>query len=221
LKYGYARFAPTDSEERRQNQLELLEAAEADEMIVEELPGTTRRKPILESLVGNVFEVDNWRQEYAPPERVVGRLKAGDEVVTADLSRIGNNIGAARRVIDEILHAGAAIHLVEAKIRIKSSKESAYRMLKAASDAEWRLHGERTALGFSVKKARGQKFGRPEALSKRQVKEVYKLADSGLTQKEVRDAMRRKYPDLDKPRGGLSQPTISRLLQKRARAAKT
>lgn len=219
MKYGYARLSPNEDEKKHAHQMELLEKASVDELVVEELPGKSRRKELLECLVGNIYEVDNWWLNYAAPERVEGKLKPGDWLAIMDLSRIGNNIGAARKIVDEVLNAGAAVHLLESGLKIKSTGEAAYKMLKAASDAEWRLRGERTAQGIKSGKKRGRRYGRPEILSKAQEKEVFKLIDKGMTQSDVKRFMRQKYPELDKEVRGFSQPTISRLLGKRKQQA--
>lgn len=215
MRYGYACLSPFEKKDAHAAQLEALENAGVDEIVTENEPLKARIRPLLLSLVGNVNDVDNWWLKYAPPPRVEGRLKEGDVLIVTDLSRLGYNAGAFGKVIDEVLHVGASLHVLDGNVKIKSTRELAYRILKTAAAAEWKVQGDSTRGGHIQARKRGHVFGRPPVLTKKQENEVFKLIDGGMSQSDVKRHMRRKYPELDQEERGFSQPTISRMLKRR------
>jgi DNA invertase Pin-like site-specific DNA recombinase len=215
LKYGYACLSPHESAEDQHTQLVKLEDAEIDRAVIDKVALKSRVRPELRTLVGNTYQVDNWRLKYPAPDRIIGRLNKDDVLVVTDLSRLGFNAAAFGRVIDEVLDVGASVQILDDRITIKSTRDLAYRVLKAATDAEWRVQGDSTRGGHIEGRKRGRRKGRFPILNPGQEKEVFKLIDGGMSQMDVMRHMRRKYPDLDRKERGFSQPTISRMLKRR------
>lgn len=215
MRYGYACLSPHESEEAKAAQLAALEDAGVAELITDEEPLKARIRKNLLSLIGNTFHVDNWKLKYPPPARVIGKLNKDDTLVVTDLSRLGFNAAAFGRAIDEILSVGASLQILDDKLTIKNTRELAYRVLKAAVAAEWRVQGDSTRGGHIEGRKRGRRKGRFPILDKKQEAEVFKLIDGGMSQMDVMRHMRRKYPDLDRKERGFSQPTISRMLKRR------
>ncbi|MHA6643619.1 recombinase family protein [Mesorhizobium sp. A623] len=213
LIYGYACLSPFEKTDAHAAQMEAL--SDTNEIVSEREPLKARIRPALLSLVGNVKDVDNWWLKYPAPERVVGRLQEGDVLVVTDLARLGYNAGAFGKVIEEVLHVGASVHVLEDNLKIKSTRETAYRILRASAAAEWKVQGDSTRGGHLEGRKRGHVFGRPPILTKRQENEVFKLIDGGMSQTDVKKHMRTKYPELDQDERGFSQPTISRMLKRR------
>lgn len=214
MRYGYACLSPHESDHEHDAQLAKLEDAEVDQVILEKAALKARVRPELLALVGNTHQVDNWKLKYPAPDRVIGKLNKGDVLVIEDLSRIGYAAAMFGRVIDEVLDVGASIQILDDKLTIKSTKEVAYRALRAATIAEWRVQGDSTRGGHIEGRKRGRRKGRYPILNKQQEAEVFRLIYKGMSQMDVMRHMRTKYPELDKKERGFSQPTISRMLKR-------
>jgi DNA invertase Pin-like site-specific DNA recombinase len=221
MKYGYACLSPHESLEEQYAQRAKLEDTGVDMMVVEEAALKSRVRPELLALVGNTHQVDNWKLKYPAPDRVIGKLNKDDVLVIEDLSRIGHAAAAFGRVIDEVLDVGASLQILDDKLTIRSTREIAYRALKAATIAEWRVQGDSTRGGHIEGRKRGRRKGRYPILNKQQEAEVFKLIYKGMSQMDVMRHMRTKYPELDRKERGFSQPTISRMLKRRREEQKT
>lgn len=139
-RIGYARVST--AEQRHDRQILGLEAL-CDELHVETLSATSRRRPVYEA--------------------ALTRLEPGDMLVVWDLDR------AFRSVVDALTEAERlrGIHFRIANLAIDTTTPTGifiYTMLSALAEFERRTLSQRTREGREGARRRGKRIGRPRAL---------------------------------------------------------
>jgi len=155
MRIGYARVSTAGQELRRQ--LDELEAGGC-ERVHSEVAGGGR---------GVV------RPEWEACRR---SLRAGDELVVTELSRLGRNAGEVCRLADELADGGIGLVILGLGLDSRTpTGKLVVTVLAAVAEMERDLLRERTRSGLAAARARGRHPGRPRAAKPRDIKRAAEL----------------------------------------------
>ncbi|MGE0282748.1 MAG: recombinase family protein [Rhizobiaceae bacterium] len=162
-KIAYIRVSTP--EQRHDRQVEGLREF-ADELEIETLSATAKRRPVF--------------------DRVIASLKAGDMLVVWDLDR------AFRSVVDALTEAeklrARGVHFRIASLSIDTTTPAGifvYTIMSALAEFEQRNLSQRTREGMQAARLRGARIGRPPVLSKRQLRQAARRRKKGETFEEI------------------------------------
>lgn len=143
--FGYARVSTKDQDLGPQR--EALFAAGCDEVYAEKLSGAARSRPQLET--------------------ILVKLRAGDVVIVTRLDRLGRSTLELLTIVGQIADLGAGFRSLAEPWADTTSAAGRMVMTVFAGIAEFErsLILGRTEEGRAIAKARGQRFGRPSAIS--------------------------------------------------------
>ena len=152
---------------------------------------------------GNIFKekVSGAKTDRPQLAKVIRRLESGDVLVVTRLDRLARSTRDLLNIIDAIGKAGAgfrSLHDAWADTTTPHGKLMVT-VLGGLAEFERELIRTRTDDGRKRAKARGVRFGRPQALTAHQRKEAIQRLAEGAVQADLA----RSY--------GVSQATISRL----------
>ena len=152
---------------------------------------------------GNIFKekVSGAKTDRPQLAKVIRRLESGDVLVVTRLDRLARSTRDLLNIIDAIGKAGAgfrSLHDAWADTTTPHGKLMVT-VLGGLAEFERELIRARTDDGRKRAKARGVRFGRPQALTAHQRKEAIQRLAEGAVQADLA----RSY--------GVSQATISRL----------
>lgn len=161
---GYARVSTTDQTVRQQE--DVLLAAGCVEVVCEQpMSGGTTSRPALDALLAS--------------------LVAGDTLCVVAISRLGRSMLHTVRTILELDARGVVVKSLEGF----DTKTPIGRMILTmfAGFAEMELHQiqERTRAALQAKKRRGERLGRPPALTPEQEQHVRDLVSAGESKRRV------------------------------------
>lgn len=178
--YGYARVSTRD--QTLASQEAQLAQAGAAKVYSEQISGARNDRPAL--------------------HRLLNRLEPGDVVLVTRLDRLARSTRDLLNILDTIGKAGAGFKSLADTWADTTTPHGRLMLtvLGGLAEFERELILARTNDGRSRAKARGVKFGRPNALTAHQRQEAIQRIQEGATQADLA----RTY--------GVSQATISRLM---------
>jgi DNA invertase Pin-like site-specific DNA recombinase len=178
--YGYARVSTRD--QTLASQEAQLTQAGAAKVYSEQISGARSDRPAL--------------------HRLLNRLEPGDVVLVTRLDRLARSTRDLLNILDTIGKAGAGFKSLADTWADTTTPHGRLMLtvLGGLAEFERELILARTNDGRSRAKARGVKFGRPNALTSHQRQEALQRIQEGATQADLA----RTY--------GVSQATISRLM---------
>jgi len=179
MVFGYARVST--QEQNLDRQLDILKDSGAEEIIKEKITGTKADRPEL--------------------NRLLDKLRKGDIVLIADLTRLGRSTKDLFNLVEQIEKKGA---------NIKSLKESwldtttpqgklMFTFMAGISQFERDLISQRTKEGLEAARARGKKGGRKPKLDVSKKKAIYQLYEQKkISVKDICDMFKITKPTLYK-----------------------
>ena len=182
MKIGYARVSTTGQSYEIQE--EKLKAAGCEKVLAEKLSGkTTDNRKALQTLI-----------EY---------VREGDTVMVTKLDRLARSVSDAVKIVEALEAKGVDFVVLDnASIDTRTPQgKMVFHILAAVGEMERSLINERTAEGREKAMAEGVRFGRKDALSEAQVKQ---LREDAKTFTGSKTELGRRY--------GISRATVYRLL---------
>jgi DNA invertase Pin-like site-specific DNA recombinase len=145
MRIGYARVSTPD--QNPQLQIDALEAAGVDEVVVEKGSGKNRNRPSLEALLA--------------------RLREGDTLVVWKLDRLGRSVTDLENiVVKELGQRGVAfVSLTDGFDTTTNGGRLLFHILGAVAEFERDLIAERVARGRAIARKNGKAGGRRRSLS--------------------------------------------------------
>ena len=186
MKYAYARVS-TRKQSREGNgieeQIEKLNLAGYDELIIEQFSGSTTKRPKFEELLL--------------------RLKKGDALLVTKLDRFARSTAEGSILINELLNRGVAVHILNmGLIDNTPTGKLITNILLAFAEYERELIIERTQAGKEIARTKqGFRDGRPPIDSKVKALAADLILNQNHSYKEVIKAT------------GLSRSTIARAVR--------
>lgn len=165
MRFGYARVSTGD--QRTGGQIDRLAAADCDEMFVDHgVSGTQQSRPQL--------------------DRMLGRLRGGDEVVVYSLSRLGRSTRHLLEMIEGFDSAGVAlVSLTESIDTSTPAGRLVLTILAAVSEMEREMIVARTREGLEAARKRGRVGGRPTVLDDGKIDAIRRLREMGASLREI------------------------------------
>ena len=151
MRYGYARVSTEEQNLARQRQA--LKAASCDEIVEEVESGVKARKRL---------------------DALLGRLQAGDELIVAELDRLGRSTGEAVLLMDELIKRGGQLRslaLPSLDIATNDGRRTAAIPAGLAAHERRRLR-ERQRQGIAAARSTGRHLGRPPKMNGQQIGEA-------------------------------------------------
>lgn len=167
MKIGYARVSTADQNLDRQ--VDQLSAAGCERIYQEKITGTKQDRPELDRLLDN--------------------LRAGDEIIITDLTRLSRSTKDLFHLVELIEKKGANINsMKEAWIDTTTPHgKLLFTMFAGISQFERDLISQRTKEGLDGARARGRKGGRPP-ISQADLEKALKLYNSkDYSLKEIKE----------------------------------
>jgi len=138
-------------------------------------------------------------------EKVLKRLKPGDELVVWRLDRLGRALGHLVALVEELGLKGVGFSSLHERIDTASANgKLQFHMFCALAEFERALISERTKAGLAAARAKGKRLGRPNALTARQVEKACAAVAGGATVAATASKL------------GVHPRTLHRALRKRA-----
>jgi DNA invertase Pin-like site-specific DNA recombinase len=158
MRIGYARVSTRDQNPRLQ--IEALEAAGVDEVVVEKGSGKSRNRPSLEALLA--------------------RLGEGDTLVVWKLDRLGRSVVDLENiVVNELGKRGVAFESLTDHIDTSTNGgRLLFHILGAVAEFERDLIAERVARGQAIARKNGRAGGRQRSLSEADEDQLLELWDT-------------------------------------------
>jgi DNA invertase Pin-like site-specific DNA recombinase len=184
---GYARVSTQD--QTTALQLDALEAVGVDKLFIDHgVSGAATSRPQL--------------------DLCLAALESGDTLVTWRLDRLGRSLSHLTSVVQELGDRGVAFRSLTENIETESaSGRLTFHVFASLAQFERELTRERTTAGLAAARARGQKLGRPAALTPDQIRHAALLVSGGVSAGEVARSL------------NVGKSTLYRALRGRAAAA--
>jgi DNA invertase Pin-like site-specific DNA recombinase len=183
-KFIYARTSTTEQDVKQQAKL-LSEAYKGAVVNIEQVSGSSLDRPVLQELVG--------------------RLKAGDDLVIYDLSRLSRNTADFLGLLEDFNNRDIGLIIHSMGGQPVDSRSAIGKMiltvLAATATMERDLMLEKQKIGIATAKKAGKYLGRKPVDSKK-IDRALQLIDSGTTKQEAAAAV------------GVGVATIYRALKK-------
>lgn len=151
MRYGYARVSTDEQSLLRQRMA--LKAAGCDQ-VVEEIESGVKARRRLDALLG--------------------RLEAGDELIVAELDRLGRSTGEAVLLMDELIKRGVQLRILALPtldIATNDGRLIADILASLAAHERRRLR-ERQRQGIAAARSIGRHLGRPQKMNGQQIGEA-------------------------------------------------
>ncbi len=176
---------------------------------------------ILEYANNNKMTVDNWIETKVSSRKskkerkideLLERVKKGDTLIVAELSRLGRSVGQIAMIINTLIKTGVKVICLKENIHLtgKASIQNKVMitMFSLFAEIERDLISERTKEGLARARAEGKLLGRPKgALGKSKLdgkeKEIQGYLDKGVNKANVARIF------------GVSWPTIHNFMKTR------
>jgi DNA invertase Pin-like site-specific DNA recombinase len=166
---GYARVS-TDEQTTRL-QLDALRGAGCDPVFEDTESGARRSRPQL--------------------DRALAELRAGDTLVVWKLDRLGRSLRDLLDVAEGLRERGVALRSLTEHIDTSTAAgKMLYAVLGAVAQFERDVLRERTIAGMRAAKNRGERIGRPAALTSIQVRAAKKMIERGESPNHVARVLR-------------------------------
>lgn len=164
---GYARVSTNDQKLTRQ--IDQLNAVGCERIYEEKISGKTKDRPEL--------------------QRMLEALRAGDVVVTAELTRLGRSVKDLFEIVDSIHRSGAEVKSLKEPWLDTTTPHGRllFTFFAGISQFERELIRERTEEGLAAARARGRKGGHP-TLDVGKVQLALKMYDANCSITEILSA---------------------------------
>ncbi|EJO04667.1 resolvase [Oenococcus oeni] len=166
MKYGYARVSTTD--QKLENQIELLKNAGAQKIYQEKFTGTTTDRP-----------------EFS---QLLKQLKPGDTLIVTKLDRFARNTREALDIIQDLFKRDIKVNILNMGIIDNTpTGQLIFTIFSAFAQFERDMIVTRTHEGKEYAKRNDPYFheGRPQTYTDEQIRFAYELRQQGMTYKMI------------------------------------
>ena len=166
MKYGYARVSTTD--QKLENQIDLLKSAGADKIFREKYTGTTTQRP-----------------EF---QKLLNELEANDTLIVTKLDRFARNTTEALELIQKLFKQNIKVNIVNMGVIDNTpTGQLIFTIFSAFAQFERDLIVTRTQEGKMYAREHDPNFreGRPRTYSDEQIQLAYELRQQGMTYKMI------------------------------------
>lgn len=166
MKYGYARVSTTD--QKLENQIDLLKSAGADKIFREKYTGTTTQRP-----------------EF---QKLLNELEANDTLIVTKLDRFARNTTEALELIQKLFKQNIKVNILNMGVIDNTpTGQLIFTIFSAFAQFERDLIVTRTQEGKMYAREHDPNFreGRPRTYSDEQIQLAYELRQQGMTYKMI------------------------------------
>ena len=166
MKYGYARVSTSD--QKLENQIDLLKSAGADKIFQEKYTGTTTQRP-----------------EF---QKLLNELKVNDTLIVTKLDRFARNTTEALELIQKLFKQNIKVNILNMGVIDNTpTGQLIFTIFSAFAQFERDMIVTRTQEGKMYAKAHDPNFreGRPKTYSDEQIQLAYELRQQGMTYKMI------------------------------------
>lgn len=166
MKYGYARVGTSD--QKLENQIDLLKSAGADKIFQEKYTGTTTQRP-----------------EF---QKLLNELKVNDTLIVTKLDRFARNTTEALELIQKLFKQNIKVNILNMGVIDNTpTGQLIFTIFSAFAQFERDMIVTRTQEGKMYAKAHDPNFreGRPQTYSDEQIQLAYELRQQGMTYKMI------------------------------------
>lgn len=157
MKIGYARISTQQQD--LSLQIDALKAANCERIFSDVATGIRQDRPEL--------------------QRALDQLRTGDILVTWRLDRLGRSLKHLVQLVSDLEEKGIGFESLQEQFdTVSTGGRLIFHIFCALADFERNLIVERTKAGLEAARARGRRGGRPEKLSKSQVKTLRRMYSS-------------------------------------------
>lgn len=143
MKYGYGRISTDKDTQKFDRQEDQLRDAGCERIYLERVSGTSKSKPQL--------------------ERLLGELKSGDELVCLSIDRLGRSTQQVLSLVNRLDEMGVGLSSIKEGFQANTPQARFFLTIVAAfSELEVEMCRERVRDGLEAAKRRGKKLGRPK-----------------------------------------------------------
>lgn len=143
MKYGYGRISTDKSTQKFDRQEDQLRDAGCERIYLERVSGTSKTKPELEKLLGE--------------------LKAGDELVCLSIDRLGRSTQQVLSLVNRLDEMGVGLSSIKEGFQANTPQARFFLTIVAAfSEMEVEMCRSRVRDGLESAKRRGRRLGRPK-----------------------------------------------------------
>ncbi|MVF16002.1 recombinase family protein [Fructilactobacillus sanfranciscensis] len=166
MKYGYARVSTTD--QKLENQIDLLKTAGAEKIYQEKFTGTTTTRPEFKKLLATI--------------------SSGDTLIVTKLDRFARNTREALEIIQDLFKKNVKVNILNMGVIDNTpSGQLIFTIFSAFAQFERDMIVTRTQEGKAYAKAHDPYFkeGRPQTYTDEQIRFAYELREQGMTYKMI------------------------------------
>lgn len=166
MKYGYARVSTSD--QKLENQIDLLKSAGADKIFQEKYTGTTTQRP-----------------EF---QKLLNELKVNDTLIVTKLDRFARNTTEALELIQKLFKQDIKVNILNMGVIDNTpTGQLIFTIFSAFAQFERDLIVTRTQEGKMYAREHDPNFreGRPRTYSDEQIQLAYELRQQGMTYKMI------------------------------------
>ena len=166
MKYGYARVSTSD--QKLENQIDLLKSAGADKIFQEKQTGTTTQRP-----------------EF---QKLLNELKVNDTLIVTKLDRFARNTTEALELIQKLFKQNIKVNILNMGVIDNTpTGQLIFTIFSAFAQFERDLIVTRTQEGKMYAREHDPNFreGRPRTYSDEQIQLAYELRQQGMTYKMI------------------------------------
>ena len=166
MKFGYARVSTAHQQNSKEAQERLLREGGCEEVFTDEASGKST-------------------EGRAGLERLLMKLRKGDEVYAVRLDRLGRNTRDVLELAEKVKDAGATLQVGDLGLDTSTtSGEFMLTVIAGVAQMERRIMLERQAIGIEAAKAQGKYAGRKPKV-REQAQKIARLANEGLSKREI------------------------------------
>lgn len=199
MKYGYARVSTTD--QKLENQIDLLKSAGADKIFREKYTGTTTQRP-----------------EF---QKLLNELEANDTLIVTKLDRFARNTTEALELIQKLFKQNIKVNILNMGVIDNTpTGQLIFTIFSAFAQFERDLIVTRTQEGKMYAREHDPNFreGRPRTYSDEQIQLAYELRQQGMTYKMIarktgisERTQQRRFKEQLKNKGSSSRSTDEKI----------